>query len=398
VSHLGVDVLIVGAGPAGSTLASLLAAEGIKGMVVDRAAFPRAKPCGECVNPGAVAMLRRLGVLDRVMECDPARITGWHLTTASGAAAVGRYEEGDYGLGIPRIDFDHVLLNHARQRGATIHERTHVVDVRARVRGGYTVWCRTGDAERFGVDCRFLVGADGLRSVVARRLGLLRRTPRLRKLSITCRLRWCGSTGHAGTLRLADGYTVGLAPVHASARLWNATVVIPSAHWSARAIDLLPIYAQRIAHLQDANAETMTIVDGPWTSGPFDWSVRAAATSDALLIGDAAGYFDPLTGQGICQALKTAEFASEAIRDAVNDEPNARRPFSRYNRRVVRLQAPVRLFQRVVERVIQQKDLRNAFIRHLHESERYADRLVRFAGDVLPLAGLGRLDLLRRAG
>ena len=86
------DVIIAGAGPAGSALAGLLALEGMDVVVLDRAEFPRTKPCGECINPGGVSALTRLGLLDVVQKCSPVRLAGWDLLTDSGDGRILRVE------------------------------------------------------------------------------------------------------------------------------------------------------------------------------------------------------------------------------------------------------------------------------------------------------------------
>src|SRR5207302_1243084 len=83
-------LVIVGGGPAGSAMARLLAQRGRSVTVVDRAAFPRAKPCGECLNPGAVAALERLGLLGSVLALGPARLDGWRVESG-GHVAVGTF-------------------------------------------------------------------------------------------------------------------------------------------------------------------------------------------------------------------------------------------------------------------------------------------------------------------
>jgi flavin-dependent dehydrogenase len=110
------DVLIAGAGPAGSIAALVLARAGVRVLLVDRAVFPRDKLCGDTINPGGLALLERLGLGDgplaRAQPLAGMRITGpW-------ADIQARYGDGVVGRSLPRRDFDQWLLDEAIRAGA----------------------------------------------------------------------------------------------------------------------------------------------------------------------------------------------------------------------------------------------------------------------------------------
>ncbi len=129
-SPFDAEVVIVGAGPAGSALAILLARRDISTVVLDRSTFPRPKPCGECINPGAVAALERLGVLDAVLQRQPSRISGWALATEGGATARGCFDpSAPHGLAMPRSVLDAELVAQVRGHGVRVLEHTKVTGV-----------------------------------------------------------------------------------------------------------------------------------------------------------------------------------------------------------------------------------------------------------------------------
>ena len=388
------DVIIAGAGPAGSSLAGLLALEGIDVIVLDRAEFPRTKPCGECINPGGVSALTRLGLLDVVKKCSPVRLAGWDLLTDSGARASGHFAGGtEYGMGVSRAALDHALLQAARDRGARVYERTKLVGLsvsHARLASHRTVVEAVDrDGRRTAWTARLLVGADGLRSIVARLLGLVRRQPRLRKVSLTCRLRGTGPPRDGGALFFGRNGTVGLAPVHCDDPLWNGTVVVLArAHGRKLASD--PVDFFRTAFLQapfewDIGPD---IVSGPWASGPFDWPTRCAIADGALLVGDASGYFDPLTGQGLYRAFRSAELAAPIIVRAVRSARNRAADLWEYDRGLRSMLRPPRALQRIIEVGVARPTLRHLAVTGLRAAKPFADRFVRVVGDALPVPAL----------
>ena len=229
------DVLVVGGGPAGSTAARLLAQLGWTVRLLDRARFPRPKPCGECLNPGAVAALERLGVLERVLALQPASLDGWTVS-AERAVARGRFPHGAGGLSLDRARLDAALLDAARAAGVEVVEGTRVTGLvhTAEEKRAGTVAVLTAAPGHPVHRARIVVGADGLRSVVARALSAYRRSPRLRKLSITLHVEGAGLDPRRGRLWIDGEGTVGLAALDPDGRSWNATAVVDAdARWRA---------------------------------------------------------------------------------------------------------------------------------------------------------------------
>src|SRR5207244_2937001 len=170
------DVLVVGGGPAGASTAWHLARAGVDVLVVDRARFPRPKPCAEYLSPQASRMLSAMGVLDSVEQSGAAKLAGIRVRAPCGKTLQGDFNAPtgfqpfrDRGWSVRREVLDAILLDRARAAGARVCEGARVTDViqddHGRVRGVQLL-----DGAR--VRARFVIGADGLRSVIARRLGL----------------------------------------------------------------------------------------------------------------------------------------------------------------------------------------------------------------------------------
>jgi len=378
------DVVVVGGGPAGSTVATLLARRRRSVLLLDRARFPRPKPCGECLNPGAVAALDRLGTLDDVLSLDPAPLWGWRLRTRS--TDVSASFGGDLrGLGVMRRALDAALLERARKEGVDVVEGCQVTAVAAADGPGTRprVELRVdGPGHAASLRPRIVVGADGLRSVVVRSLGLVARRPRLRKVSLTTHVRGEALPGGQGLLDIHDGVTLGVAPVGGG--VWNVTVVAAASR--AEESTLADPARFVAAVLEDRLPEARwDLEDGPYASGPFDWPVRGAWAPGAVLVGDAAGYFDPFTGQGIYRALRTAELAAPAIDAAI--ERGSWAPLAAYHRRWAREARGGRLVQRGVEAVMARPRLRSRVLRRLGASGGLP-AVIRVTGDAAPPATL----------
>jgi flavin-dependent dehydrogenase len=167
------EALVVGARCAGSAAAIALARGGRRVVAIDRAAFPSDTLSTHANFPSAVAEMRALGILDRVLALDPPRCC-FGLIEAQGVRCLERfapYDGIDYGLSVPRDEFDRVLVESARGQGAEVRERTTLADVHftaGRVSGARL---RESGGREYDVSCRLIVGADGRRSTVAKKVG-----------------------------------------------------------------------------------------------------------------------------------------------------------------------------------------------------------------------------------
>ena len=391
------DCAIVGAGPAGSATAIHLASAGLNVALLDRAAFPRPKPCGDCISPGANRLLERLGVLDRV-QSHAAALHGWRIHSPSGACFEARFDRiaNDaifaQAYAIDRVYLDALLLDEARNAGATWISPAHVHAITPEHRF-HRVRYHDADHVEHEIRCSLLIGADGLRSIVSRRCGLVGRAPRLRKLSLTAHARVVRNIDDCGELHVIDGACLGVAPVENRDRphqpLCNITLVVDSKRFARDvAADATSFF---LAMLRRFPAIAPRITDeAPGLllgSGPFDRPVRSVVAPGVALVGDAAGYFDPFTGQGLYQSFAAAEHLAEHANTAFRAglQRNALHGFARDHAAIVN---GSRRLQQIIDRVCTRPAVMNRAVRAFADAPHAALRLSAVTGDLLPVRSL----------
>ena len=387
------DAIVVGGGPAGSATAAHLSSRGFRVLVLDREEFPRAKPCGEYVNPAAVEALDRWGVLAALQSRPAARIHRWEIHASSAPRVDAALPDGVAGLGIQRTILDSVLLEQAARSGAEVRTGVQVLDL-IRTRSGQVrgVRVRGPDGAESDVAARLVVGADGLRSVVVRRLDLLRRTPRLQKVALTAHVRCDSDPPGSGRFLLRGGRYLGAAPVGDG--ILSVAVVVSGA-------EIPKVPGNREEYFDRALASERFLdgaqrLDEVIATGPFDWPTRSAVADGGLLVGDAAGYYDPFTGQGIYRALRGAELAAEVIDRALRAgdlSAGALMPYERAQRSAF---APGVRLQHVIETFISRPRVFAVAARLLAVRPALANALVAATGDVTPVRSVLDPRLLRK--
>jgi len=384
------DVLIVGAGPAGSVLAALLAQRSIDALLLDRAAFPRPKTCGDYLSPGTVRLLHRLDLLGPVQAGGARRLSGMELVSPDGTTFTATYPAParsagarPYALGIARATLDALLLEHARRWGVKCLEGFQVTDLireDGRVGGVKGVGPQGPEAYR----ARLVVGADGRNSVVARRLALHRPHPRLRRMALVASYEGASGLGDHGLISVGDGSYCILNPIGES-RI-NAAIVVDQAvalAWRGRQDEL---FGRRLATFPRAETALGTMRrTGPLRClGPLAYRARRTAAPGALLIGDAAGFYDPFTGEGVFHALQSAERAAGCIVRILRSGRPAAPLLARFDRDQRRTLAARERLGAALQAILRRPAIANGAARFLRYRPPLADLLMGVIGDLLP--------------
>jgi flavin-dependent dehydrogenase len=354
------DVLVAGAGPAGAIASLVLARAGARVLVVDRDEFPRDKLCGDTLNPGAVSLLAALGLTGGPLQ--DARPLAGMVVTGPYAAVEARYPGGVTGLALTRRALDAWLLDHAVRAGARFEPGLVVrapllEDTRAHpvVRG--LQLARRGDAAHtIRLPATLTIAADGRRSVAARALGLTRHPPSPRRWAYGTYATGIAATRDVGEMHIRRGFYLGIAPLGGG--LCNVCVVT-----SARPIGSAPLEVIRRAIDSDTRLRRRfadaALQPHARVLGPLAVDASACGADGLLLAGDAAGFVDPMTGDGLHLAMRGAWLAAEEalrvlvdgkfsvaperLRAARQHEFAAKLRFNRFLRRLVGSPAAISL-------------------------------------------------------
>lgn len=399
-----VQVLVVGGGPAGSSAAWHCAQAGLEVCLVDRARFPRAKPCAEYVSPEGSRILHAMGALE-TLEVQAAQLDGMVVHAPSGDRIHGEFvaRHGfrgfrDRGLGIRREILDTVLLERARAAGVRVVEQAKVEQLVLDPNGTVTGAVLRTELGTQSVHASLVIGADGLRSVVSRRLGLARHSRWTRRIALVAHYRDVADVGSLGEMHVTHEGYVGLARV--SDGLVNVALVVPQ-----RSAGAMPngrdafleswLRAQPSLAPRFAKATRVTPVRA---TGPFASRAKRPWAPGAMLTGDAADFFDPFTGEGIYSALRggelLAEFAEGAVRAECRDRHvQSLRAYERARQRVFGGKWRV---EQLIGLAVGMPPLLNYAARVLSKDRDLADLLIGVTGDFVPPSAVLRPRTLLR--
>jgi len=391
---LDAEVIVVGGGPAGASTAHFLARAGVDVLVLDRAKFPRDKVCAEYLSPQASRILSDMNVLDEIERTAPARLAGMRVRAPDGHFAEGKFTSThgfrpfrDYGLAVRRTILDAIVLDGARGAGARVEELVRVTDVTRdqmdRV-SGVTVIGPGG--KTLSLTSRFVVGADGLRSVVGKRLGLTH-TSRFfpKRLALVAHYRKVRDVGALGEMHVDNQGYFGIVDVGGG--LMNVAVVVPLSR--AREIgegrtEFLEQWIASRPHLAERFVGAERVEEARAT-GPFATVSRPAWAPGAALVGDAADFFDPFTGEGMYAALRGGEMLAPFVVEALKSGPHCEREALAAYEKTRRAEFGGKWkLERIVGMAIAYPYFLNNAAKALSRRKEMADLLVGVAGDFIP--------------
>jgi flavin-dependent dehydrogenase len=368
------DVVVVGAGPVGLAVAIETARRGLAVSVLERGMPPLDKVCGEGVLPLGVVALERLGV--SFGRADAALLHG--IRYVSGACtAEGRFERGP-GLGIRRAVLASALSTRARSLGVALRYGTRVTGFRdVQRRGAAAIRVETDGGSLLA---RVLVAADGLHSGIRRSAGL--ELPARGPIRVGLRRHYaCRPWSSLVEVHWADALEAYVTPV--APGLVSVALLCRSDRLGAGGYDALLAQFPDLA----SRVKGVPVLGSERGAARFRQRVRARHRGRVVLVGDAAGSVDPLTGEGLTLGFRSAHALAEVLAE------NA--PLARYERRAQALYRRYELGAKGLLALSARPSLRQRAIEMLAEAPDLFTRFLALSAGETPLASFGIKSVAR---
>jgi flavin-dependent dehydrogenase len=373
------DVVVVGASVAGASTAIHLARSGLTVQLLDRAEFPRRKACGEGLFPRGVEALEELGVqvLGQAMILESLRVE------LAGASVEARLASPTHpAIGVRREVLDAALLQRARQCDVEVSLGVTAIDLLASPTGYRAVRTNRGEFAAGAI-----VVADGLRSRLRRVAGLDTRVRRQR-YGVSARYRLRDLAEARVQIRMLAGYELYVTPVGRQAV--NVALLVDKRQSKMLAGHLGRTY-DAIVQESGILPNGATLLDSPLAGGPFPAGARRDWHGNLVLVGDAAGFFDGISGEGMSLALVASEFAARAVQRFLQDGNPAH--FATYEQARRRLGRNSNLLARISLLLAAHPSLGQRAIGNLSRQPRTFEKILAINSGVTGLAALTPRDV-----
>lgn len=390
------DVIVIGGGPAGCALALDLNRRGYNVALCDQAKFPRDKVCGEFISPGADPILESLGVLSSIEALAPKRLKGVAISSYESAELNIDYpaEAGlrPTSLSVPRYQLDALFLQQVQNAGVKVFQQYKVTDFIfdndcvVGVKG----WDETKTS--FSLNSKLVVDAGGRNAVSLRKLNLKREPKGGSKIAFSAH--WQGvrlPQDYCYMHVSRPGYT-GISSV-GNGRA-NVVLVVEG---SALRDEKPETFYHRVLMKNSRRSKMLEggeRIEPVRSVGSLAFAVKPVPCGGLVLVGDATGFIDPFTGEGIYLSLRSSQLAGEVVHSGFQSSNFSRNFLTVYDQRRKREFGGKFLLSRILQKLIYNRNFCNRVMKSLSGNRVLAETLVGVIGDILPAEKVVSLKFL----
>ena len=382
------DVIIIGGGPAGCSAALGLNQLGYHVILCDQAKFPRDKICGEFISPAADPILDRLGVLDDIEALAPKRLKGVAISSYEGEELIIDYPcqpgqiERPTSLSVPRYELDSLFIEQVRRVGVEIREQNKITDFL------FEEGCVSGvkgwdeNKSSFTLKAPLVIDAGGRNSLSLKKFNLKRESSRNAKIAMAAHWQGAQIPDDYCYMHVSHpGYT-GISSV--SQDEVNVVLVVDQNSMRGEKPDSFygrTVMKNRFRRKILQNAECLESVRAVESLG---FSVKPIPCGGLLAVGDAMGFIDPFTGEGIYLSLRSSEIAVQIADLALKNADVSLEFLKVYEKKRKQEFEKKFLLSRILQKIIYNQFFCDQVVRVLKEKRELAEILVGVIGDLVP--------------
>lgn len=328
------DVMIVGAGPAGSSLAIRLATEGFRVAIAEQKKFPRHKLCGEFISPECLAHFSEIGVSEKIAAANGASLRETVFYSLAGRSVSIRsdvFGSGAVAIGLSRSEMDEILLDRARSAGVVVFEETTAIGLIFDGTRTIGIELRDQGMQKHEVFAPIVVDATGRSRMLVKKI----HPPEHQKPTLTAfKTHLAGATPKEGVCEIYS-YPAGYGGLNSVGGSSNICFIASGE--SVKQLGNDPAALMRQLVMQNPRAsESLAEAEAvePWLAVAIErfGTVEPAPLDGVIAIGDAASFIDPFTGSGMLMALESARLAAGVIERWPNDPVALRQEYERVYR------------------------------------------------------------------
>jgi flavin-dependent dehydrogenase len=336
------DVIVIGGGPAGSTIAALLAERGKTVTLIDKDRHPRFH-IGESLLPANIALLDKLGVREQVERVGMLKygiefVSPHHEKPSFLDFADGWHKHLDYSFQVRRSEFDHILLDNAAAKGATVVQGSRVTAVDFPAEGGVVATVAGADGAAWPVRGRFLVDATGRDAFLATQLKIKERNRRHESAAIF---------GHFTDAKRLSGRAEGHISIFWFDKGWFWFIPLADGVTSVGAVckpetiknrdgDVTSFFQKLIASCPGlaARLDTAELVEPATATGNYSYNTTTMGGDRFIMIGDASAFIDPVFSTGVYLAMRSGFIGAETVETCLDRPERAAEALKRFERDV----------------------------------------------------------------